>query len=73
MELGSTLAGTLDMRKGHRGKDDGSGSLQPRCVQVVVTLETGEMIQPEYQSTASSRSGQSAIRKVPPGFLLLCP
>lgn len=59
------------MRKGHRGKDDGSAGLQPRCVQVVVTLETEEVIQPGFQSTAFSRSGQSGIRKVLPQFLLL--
>eukprot|EP00884_Botryococcus_braunii_P011510 jgi/Botrbrau1/2035/Bobra.0047s0015.1 len=63
VELGSTLAGTLDMRRGQRGADS-SGSMPPRCIQVVVTLETEEIIQPPYHVRGPNHKEPLVIRKV---------
>ena len=60
LQLGSTLAGTLDFRFSQSAAQQDAAA--PKCVQVVVMLETEERVQDQWQ--ARSKRQVAPIRKV---------
>ena len=69
LQLGSTLAGTLDFRFSQSAAQQDSAA--PKCVQVVVMLETEERVQDQWQ--APSKRQVAPIRKVNMRCVLIGP
>ena len=64
LQLGSTLAGTLDFRFSQAQQE----AAAPKCVQVVIMLETEERVQDQWQ--APSKRQIAPIRKVSVAYRL---
>eukprot|EP00891_Asterochloris_glomerata_P005253 jgi/Astpho2/5253/Aster-x1285 len=62
LQLGSTIAGTLDLRASHEAAGAGTGA--PNCVQIIITLETEEVVHECWQAAARKSSGTAVMRKV---------
>lgn len=60
LQLGTTIAGTLDFRFSQAAAQQESAA--PKCLQVVVMLETEEKVQEQWQ--APSKRQTAPIRKV---------
>lgn len=60
LQPGSTLAGTLDFRFSQAAAQEDTAA--PKCVQVVIMLETEERVQDQWQ--APSKRQAAPIRKV---------
>ncbi|KAL0039325.1 hypothetical protein WJX79_003514 [Trebouxia sp. C0005] len=60
LQLGATIAGTLDFRFSQEAAQQSSAA--PKCVQVVVMLETEEVVQDRWQAPGKRQTGP--VRKV---------
>ena len=60
LQLGATIAGTLDFRFSQEAAQQSSAA--PKCVQVVVMLETEEVVQDRWQAPSKRQTGP--VRKV---------
>jgi len=60
LQLGATIAGTLDFRFSQEAAQQSSAA--PKCVQVVVMLETEEVVQDRWQAPGKRHTGP--VRKV---------
>lgn len=60
LQLGATIAGTLDFRFSQEAAQQSSAA--PKCVQVVVMLETEEVVQDRWQAPSKRQVGP--VRKV---------
>ena len=60
LQLGATLAGTLDFRYSQEAAQQSSAA--PKCVQVVVMLESEEIVQDRWQAPGKRQVGP--VRKV---------
>ena len=60
LQLGSTIAGTLDFRFSQEAAQQSNAA--PKCVQVVVMLETEEVVQDRWQPPSKRQAG--VVRKV---------
>lgn len=60
LQLGATIAGTLDFRFSQEAAQQSGAA--PKCVQVVVMLETEEVVQDRWQAPSKRQTGP--VRKV---------
>jgi len=60
LQLGATIAGTLDFRFSQEAAQQSSAA--PKCAQVVVMLETEEVVQDRWQAPSKRQTGP--VRKV---------
>ena len=60
LQLGATIAGTLDFRFSQEAAQQSGAA--PKCVQVVVMLETEELVQDRWQAPSKRHTGP--VRKV---------
>ena len=60
LQLGATIAGTLDFRFSQEAAQQSSAA--PKCVQVVVMLESEEVVQDRWQAPSKRQAGP--VRKV---------
>ena len=60
LQLGATIAGTLDFRFSQEAAQQSGAA--PKCVQVVVMLETEELVQDRWQAPSKRQTGP--VRKV---------
>ena len=60
LQLGATIAGTLDFRFSQEAAQESSAA--PKCVQVVIMLETEEVVQDRWQAPSKRQTGP--VRKV---------
>ena len=68
LQLGATIAGTLDFRFSQEAAQQSSEA--PKCVQVVVMLESEELVQDRWQAPSKRQAGP--VRRVRHLLLYSC-